>query len=152
MLIGTIETRIGDEVRESPHTTPEARDMLQVFADGVRAGATEAVMEMSSHALDQERVWGMPVDVAIFTNLTQDHLDYHGTMKAYAGAKARLFEGVGAPPPRVAVLNADDPSNESFARAARHSERMRLQRGATRRVPRGANPARGRSHQFPLCD
>jgi UDP-N-acetylmuramoyl-L-alanyl-D-glutamate--2,6-diaminopimelate ligase len=81
-------------------------------------------MEMSSHALDQERVWGMPVDVAIFTNLTQDHLDYHGTMKAYAEAKARLFEGVGTPPPRVAVLNADDPAVELFAGAARHSQRM----------------------------
>ncbi len=82
--------------------------MLRVFADGVRAGATEAVMEMSSHALEQERVWGIPVDVAIFTNLTQDHLDYHGTMERYAAAKARLFEGVGAAAPRVAVINADD--------------------------------------------
>jgi UDP-N-acetylmuramoyl-L-alanyl-D-glutamate--2,6-diaminopimelate ligase len=124
VMIGTIETRVGDDVRESPHTTPESRDTLEIFADGVRVGATEAVMEMSSHALDQERVWGMPVDVAIFTNLTQDHLDYHGTMKAYAEAKSRLFEGVGTPPPRVAVLNADDPSIESFARAARHSQCM----------------------------
>ncbi len=88
------------------HTTPEASDVLRVFADGVAAGATEAVMEMSSHALDQERVWGMPVDVGIFTNLTQDHLDYHGTMERYSAAKARMFEGVGAPPPRVAVINA----------------------------------------------
>ena len=95
VMIGTIETHVGDEVRASPHTTPESRDTLQVFADGVRAGATEAVMEMSSHALDQERVWGMPVDVAIFTNLTQDHLDYHGTMERMR-SKARLFEGVGA--------------------------------------------------------
>ena len=63
---------------------------------GCAAGCTEAVMEMSSHALEQERVWGMPVDVAMFTNLTQDHLDYHGTMERYASAKARLFEGVGA--------------------------------------------------------
>ena len=55
----------------------------KIFAGGVAAGATEAVMEMSSHALDQERVWGIPVDVAIFTNLTQDHLDYHGTMERY---------------------------------------------------------------------
>lgn len=108
VLIGTIETRVVDEVRGSPHTTPESRDTLQVFADGVAAGAAEAVMEMSSHALDQERVWGLPVDVAIFTNLTQDHLDYHGTMEKYAAAKARLFEGVGAPPPRVAVINLDD--------------------------------------------
>ena len=93
----------------SEHTTPESRDILAVFADGVRAGTTEAVMEMSSHALDQERVWGIPVDVGIFTNLTQDHLDYHGTMEAYLEAKTRLFEGVGAAAPRVAVINGDDP-------------------------------------------
>ncbi|QHN04456.1 UDP-N-acetylmuramoyl-L-alanyl-D-glutamate--2,6-diaminopimelate ligase [Granulicella sp. WH15] len=109
VLVGTIETHIGDEVRPSEHTTPESRDLLALFADGIRVGATEAVMEMSSHALEQERVWGLPVDVAIFTNLTQDHLDYHGTMQAYFEAKARLFAGVGAPPPRVAILNADDP-------------------------------------------
>jgi UDP-N-acetylmuramoyl-L-alanyl-D-glutamate--2,6-diaminopimelate ligase len=124
VLIGTIETHVGDEVRASAHTTPEASDVLRVFADGVAAGATEAVMEMSSHALDQERVWGLPVDVAIVTNLTQDHLDYHGTMERYAAAKARLFEGVGAAPPRVAVLNADDGSWEVFRAAALHSQEM----------------------------
>ena len=105
VLLGTIETHIGDVVRESEHTTPESRDILSVFAEGVRAGCTEAVMEMSSHALEQERVWGLPVDVAIFTNLTQDHLDYHGSMGAYFRAKARIFAGVGAPPPREAVIN-----------------------------------------------
>jgi len=109
VLIGTIETHVGDEVRDSPHTTPEASDTLRIFADGVKAGATEAVMEMSSHALEQERVWGLPVDVAMFTNLTQDHLDYHKTMEQYFQAKMRLFEGVGALPPRVAVINGDDP-------------------------------------------
>lgn len=108
VLIGTIETHVGDEVRVSEHTTPEPSDLLKIFADGVAVGATEAVMEMSSHALDQERVWGIPVDVAIFTNLTQDHLDYHGTMERYATAKERIFLGVGAPPPRVAVINVDD--------------------------------------------
>src|SRR6202020_1202871 len=77
VLIGTIETHVGDEVRGSPHTTPESRDVLALFADGLKVGATEVVMEMSSHALEQERVWGLPVDVAMFTNLTQDHLDYH---------------------------------------------------------------------------
>jgi len=115
---------VGDEVRESPHTTPESSDIYEIFADGVRAGATEAVMEMSSHALEQERVWGIPVDVAIFTNLTQDHLDYHGTMEKYAAAKLRLFEGVGTPPPRVAVINADDPAAEVIARASGHAQRM----------------------------
>jgi UDP-N-acetylmuramoyl-L-alanyl-D-glutamate--2,6-diaminopimelate ligase len=108
VLVGTIETHVGDEVRTSEHTTPESRDLLALFADGVKAGATEAVMEMSSHALDQERVWGIPVDVAMFTNLTQDHLDYHGTMEAYFHAKARLFAGVGTDPPRVSVVNEDD--------------------------------------------
>jgi len=124
VLLGTIETHVGDEVRESPHTTPEAPDTLRVFADGVAAGATEAVMEMSSHALDQERVWGIPVDVAIFTNLTQDHLDYHGTMAKYAAAKARLFEGMGAQAPRIAVINADDDHSDEMARAASQCELM----------------------------
>jgi UDP-N-acetylmuramoyl-L-alanyl-D-glutamate--2,6-diaminopimelate ligase len=110
VLIGTIETRIDTEVRISDHTTPEASDLLKIFADGVTAGCTEVVMEMSSHALDQERVWGIPVDVAIFTNLTQDHFDYHGTMEAYAAAKAKLFAGVGSPRPLCAVVNADDPA------------------------------------------
>lgn len=124
VLIGTIETHVGDEVRASAHTTPEASDVLRVFADGVAAGATEAVMEMSSHALDQERVWGLPVDVAIFTNLTQDHLDYHGTMERYLQAKLRLFEGVGAAPPRVAVINAEDDAASRIGEAARSSARM----------------------------
>jgi UDP-N-acetylmuramoyl-L-alanyl-D-glutamate--2,6-diaminopimelate ligase len=122
VLLGTIEYHVGDEVRPSAHTTPESRDVLEVFADGVRAGATEAVMEMSSHALEQERVWSLPVDVAIFTNLTQDHLDYHGTMEAYFAAKRRLFEGVGAPPPRVAIVNHDDPYGERIAASATHSQ------------------------------
>jgi len=124
VLLGTIETHVGDEVRESEHTTPESRDVLAVFADGVRAGCTEAVMEMSSHALEQERVWAMPVDVAIFTNLTQDHLDYHGTMEAYAEAKARLFVGVGAKAPRVAVINADDGATARMIEAASGCEVM----------------------------
>ncbi|QNI37838.1 UDP-N-acetylmuramoyl-L-alanyl-D-glutamate--2,6-diaminopimelate ligase [Edaphobacter albus] len=125
VLIGTIETHIAGEVRESPHTTPESRDVLELFAEGIRAGATEAVMEMSSHALEQERVWGLPVDVAIFTNLTQDHLDFHGTMERYFAAKARLFEGVGAPPPRVAVVNIDDPYGSRLAESLERSQLVR---------------------------
>jgi UDP-N-acetylmuramoyl-L-alanyl-D-glutamate--2,6-diaminopimelate ligase len=125
VLIGTIQTHVGDEVRVSPHTTPEASDTLRIFADGVKVGATEAVMEMSSHALEQERVWGLPVDVAMFTNLTQDHLDYHGTMERYLAAKVRLFEGVGALPPRVAVINADDVYRAQLIAAVARSEVMR---------------------------
>ena len=89
--------RIAGEVRPAPHTTPESRDLLALLAEGVERGVTEGVMEVSSHALDQGRVWGVPYDVAIFTNLTQDHLDYHGTMEAYFVAKQKLFAGVGAP-------------------------------------------------------
>jgi UDP-N-acetylmuramoyl-L-alanyl-D-glutamate--2,6-diaminopimelate ligase len=122
VLMGTIETHVGSEVRESAHTTPESRDVLEIFAEGVRVGATEAVMEMSSHALEQERVWGLPVDVAMFTNLTQDHLDYHGTMEMYFAAKAKLFEGVGAAPPRVAVINLDDAAGERLALGAERSQ------------------------------
>jgi UDP-N-acetylmuramoyl-L-alanyl-D-glutamate--2,6-diaminopimelate ligase len=125
VLIGTIETHVGDEIRESAHTTPESRDVLEIFADGVKAGATEAVMEMSSHALEQERVWGLPVDVAMFTNLTQDHLDYHGTMESYFAAKARLFAGVGAAAPRVAVINVDDPVHARLVEIAARSQVLR---------------------------
>ncbi len=107
VLIGTVETHVAGEIRPSEHTTPESRDVLALFRDGIQQGCSEAIMEMSSHALQQERVWGLPVDVAVFTNLTQDHLDFHTTMEAYAAAKARLFAGVGAPPPRVAVINQD---------------------------------------------
>jgi UDP-N-acetylmuramoyl-L-alanyl-D-glutamate--2,6-diaminopimelate ligase len=117
VLLGTIETHIGDVVRVSEHTTPESRDVLALFAEGVRAGCTEVVMEMSSHALEQERVWGIPVDVAMFTNLTQDHLDYHGTMEAYA-ALAWVSGGGGAGAPRVAVINADDAYGAMMKAAA----------------------------------
>jgi UDP-N-acetylmuramoyl-L-alanyl-D-glutamate--2,6-diaminopimelate ligase len=121
LLLGTIETHVGDVVRESEHTTPESRDVLAVFAEGVRAGCTEVVMEMSSHALEQERVWGIPVDVAMFTNLTQDHLDYHGTMEAYFRAKEKIFIGVGAVAPRSAVINMDDEFGGRMFRTSRHA-------------------------------
>jgi UDP-N-acetylmuramoyl-L-alanyl-D-glutamate--2,6-diaminopimelate ligase len=81
-------------------------------------------MEMSSHALEQERVWGLPVDVAMFTNLTQDHLDYHGTMESYFAAKVRLFKGVGASPPRVAVINGDDAYGRRLVSRLRRSQLM----------------------------
>lgn len=121
VLVGTIETHVAGAVRESPHTTPESRDLLRTFADGVALGCTEAVIEASSHALEQERVWGMPVDVAIWTNLTQDHLDYHRTMEAYFLAKAKLFMGLGTRVPRVAVVNADDAYGARVAELAQTS-------------------------------
>ena len=117
-LVGTIEYRIAGEVRPAPHTTPESRDLLALLAEGVERGVTEAVMEVSSHALDQGRVWGVPYDVAIFTNLTQDHLDYHGTMASYFAAKQKLFDGSQGRAPRVAVLNAEDDVQATLAAIA----------------------------------
>ncbi len=108
VLVGTIENHLAGGIRPAPHTTPESRDLLALFREGADAGATEAVMEVSSHALAQGRVYGLPYDVALFTNLTQDHLDFHGTMENYFAAKRALFDGSLGQPPRVAVVNADD--------------------------------------------
>ena len=108
VLAGTIEYHAAGRVFPAPHTTPESRDLLELFREGVDGGATEAVMEVSSHALDQERIAGLHFDVAIFTNLTRDHLDYHGTMENYFAAKSKLFDGSLGTPPRVAILNQDD--------------------------------------------
>jgi UDP-N-acetylmuramoyl-L-alanyl-D-glutamate--2,6-diaminopimelate ligase len=108
VLIGTIEYHVAGKVLPAPHTTPEALELNQILGDGLGDGATEAVMEVSSHALAQQRVFAIPFDVAVFTNLTRDHLDYHQTMEEYFAAKRILFEGCGTEPPRVAVHNADD--------------------------------------------
>ncbi len=121
VLVGTIEYHVAGAVRPSPHTTPESRDLLALLREGVDAGATEAVMEVSSHALDQGRVHGLGFDTAIFTNLTRDHLDFHGTMKNYFAAKRKLFDGSLLHPPRVAVLNIDDPYGAELALTARES-------------------------------
>jgi UDP-N-acetylmuramoyl-L-alanyl-D-glutamate--2,6-diaminopimelate ligase len=114
-LIGTIEYRVGGMVLPAPHTTPEALELNQIFAQAVDAGATHAVMEVSSHALEQERVWGVPYRVGVFTNLTRDHLDYHKDMQAYFEAKSNLFRGCGAPPPRFAAINVDDEYGRNLA-------------------------------------
>jgi len=107
-MIGTIEYHVAGRVIPAPHTTPESLELNAALAEAVHAGAREAVMEVSSHALEQGRVYGMHYDVAVFTNLTRDHLDYHLGMDAYFAAKAKLFHGDGAAPPAVAVLNLDD--------------------------------------------
>jgi len=121
VLVGTIEYHVAGALRPSPHTTPESRDLLELFREGVDAGATEAVMEVSSHALAQGRVYGLPFDVAIFTNLTRDHLDFHGTMENYFIAKRRLFDGSLLKPPRVAVVNVEDIYGLQLAAAAREA-------------------------------
>ncbi len=107
-MIGTIEYHVAGRVVPAPHTTPESLELNATFSEAVQAGAAEAVMEVSSHALEQGRVYGLHYDVAVFTNLTRDHLDYHQSMEAYFAAKAKLFQGDGAAPPSVAVVNEDD--------------------------------------------
>ena len=119
VLVGTIEYHVAGEVRPSVHTTPESRDLFELMAEGVARGATELVTEVSSHALDQGRAAGVNFDVAVFTNLTRDHLDYHETMEKYFAAKRLLFDGTVYPAPRVAVINAHDPHSEQLAEAAR---------------------------------
>jgi UDP-N-acetylmuramoyl-L-alanyl-D-glutamate--2,6-diaminopimelate ligase len=107
-LIGTIEYHVAGKVYSAPHTTPEALELARLFHEALGQGASDAVIEVSSHALAQQRVFGVPFDVAIFTNLTRDHLDYHKTMEEYFHAKRVLFEGCGTDPPRAVVTNLDD--------------------------------------------
>src|SRR5216684_4104284 len=107
-LVGTIEYHVAGKILPAPHTTPEALELNRILGEALGQGATEAVMEVSSHALEQQRVYGIPFNVAVFTNLTRDHLDYHGNMDDYFRAKQVLFEGCGTAPPRAAVINADD--------------------------------------------
>src|SRR5690606_38990459 len=98
-------------------TTPPALEVSRTLARMLEAGCRAAVLETSSHALDQGRVAAMNFDVGIFTNLTGDHLDYHKTMDAYADAKARLFAML--PEGGAGVVNADDPAAERIAAACR---------------------------------
>ncbi len=138
-LIGTIEYHVAGKVLPAPHTTPEALDLNRIFSEAVGHGATEAVMEVSSHALAQERVFGVPFDVAAFTNLTRDHLDYHGTMENYFAAKRVLFEGCGTEPPRAAVINIDDESGVKLADFSGKKSSMVLKYGWDRGDLHAAN-------------
>jgi UDP-N-acetylmuramoyl-L-alanyl-D-glutamate--2,6-diaminopimelate ligase len=125
VMVGTVEYHIAGRVIPAPHTTPESLELNRVFHEAVSHGATEAVMEVSSHALAQERVYGIPYDVAVFTNLTRDHLDFHGTMENYFRAKSCLFIGCGTEPPRVAIINRDDAWSEGLVKLAhRHSDKV----------------------------
>jgi UDP-N-acetylmuramoyl-L-alanyl-D-glutamate--2,6-diaminopimelate ligase len=120
-LIGTTGIHVGGETRPSVFTTPEAPQLQELLAEMKTAGVQAVAMEASSHALAQRRTWGLEADVAVFTNLTQDHLDYHGTMDAYLDAKLMLFDGRngGGAKPMTAVVNADDPAAPRVAAAAR---------------------------------
>src|ERR1022692_3025376 len=128
-LIGTIEYHVAGKVLPAPHTTPEALDLNRLFNEALGHGATEAVMEVSSHALAQERVFGVPFDVAVFTNLTRDHLDYHQTMEEYFAAKRVLFAGCGTDAPRAVVTNVDDESGAKLAEFSRKRSSVVLKYG-----------------------
>ena len=105
-LIGTIEYLLAGRPRRAINTTPESLDLYRIFDELAQLGGGSVTMEVSSHALEQGRVHGVPFETAVFTNLSRDHLDYHETMENYFAAKQLLFTG--DPPPRQAVLNRDD--------------------------------------------
>ena len=138
-LIGTIEYHVGGEVLSAPHTTPESLELNQIFARAVDAGATETAMEVSSHALEQGRVWGIPYEAAVFTNLTRDHLDYHKDMESYFAAKKLLFQGTGARPPRTAIINADDPYGQLLLKVSHEASERVIAYGISKGDFRAAN-------------
>ena len=128
-VIGTTGVRVAGQVRPSAFTTPEAPELQALLAGMRAANVTSVALEASSHALVQRRTWGLACDVCVFTNLTQDHLDYHGTMLAYLDAKLMLFDGRngGRDKPCTAVVNADDPHADAVvAAAARGGMRVRM--------------------------
>ena len=112
-LIGTNQNLIGDTVLPAERTTPESFELQRLFRRMADSGCTHVVMEVSSHALALDRVWGVEFAVGVFTNLTQDHLDFHKTMENYCDAKAILFRHCA-----VGVYNADDPWQERLRREA----------------------------------
>ncbi|HEY2103802.1 MAG TPA: UDP-N-acetylmuramoyl-L-alanyl-D-glutamate--2,6-diaminopimelate ligase [Chthoniobacterales bacterium] len=117
-LIGTVQYEIGERVIPATRTTPEAVDVQELLAQIASAGCRAAAMEVSSHALAQERTRGIEWDVAVFTNLTQDHLDFHSTMENYFEAKTKLFEGLASQQKKkrsVAVINIDDRHGQKLA-------------------------------------
>ena len=107
-LLSTILYDLGGEQVPSTHTTPESLEIQSLLSQMLNNGCRAVSMEASSHALDQQRTYGLPIAAGIFTNLTQDHLDYHGTMEEYFVAKVRLFETIAAQPKGAMIINADD--------------------------------------------
>lgn len=105
-IIGTVGNGFPGELKESSHTTPDAIGLQKLFAELKAEGAAAVVMEVSSHALEQGRVSAVDFDYALLTNLSRDHLDYHGSMDAYGAAKAKLFRDFSL---KKAILNSDDP-------------------------------------------
>lgn len=122
-LIGTIHYRIGDRILPASRTTPDAVQVQRLLAEMRDTGCSAAMMEVSSHALEQKRVHHMDFSVVVFTNLTAEHLDYHGTMDAYFDAKARLFDGVHDAAAR-AVINVDDAWGQQLVARANRPDKV----------------------------
>ena len=118
-MFGTITHRVGDEAAVALNTTPEASDIQRMLARAVSAGCRSAVMEVSSHGIELHRADALKFAVAVFTNLTRDHLDYHGTMENYFAAKAKLFDGSLGSQPGVSVINVDDQYGRELFRVAK---------------------------------
>ena len=114
-LIGTVNYDLGARIVPSFRTTPEALDLFGMIAQMRAAGCKQAVLEVSSHGIDQRRVLGLQFGVAVFTNLTRDHLDYHQTLEAYYEVKSRLFTGGTGAAPKAAAINLDDPYGRRLA-------------------------------------
>ena len=114
-LVGTVNYDLGARIVPSYRTTPESLELFGMLAQMRDAGCRQAAMEVSSHGIDQQRVLGMQFGVAVFTNLTRDHLDYHKTLEAYFEVKSRLFNGGTGGAPRAAVINLDDPYGRRLA-------------------------------------
>lgn len=112
-LLSTVENLIAGTLIPATHTTPDAEGIASLMQQMVNAGCTHAFMEVSSHALDQNRVYGLPFKAAIFTNITHDHLDYHGDFLTYKNAKKKFFDGLDKN--AVAIINADDKNGLSMA-------------------------------------
>lgn len=129
-LIGTIGYRTPRANRDAINTTPESLDLQQMFAEIRDEGGSAVVMESSSHALAMDRLWGCHFAAAVFTNLTRDHLDYHKTFEEYFAAKRRLFEGTGAGPADVAIVNTDDPYGHQLEGLAARTLTYGLKNGA----------------------
>ncbi|MCD6525516.1 MAG: UDP-N-acetylmuramoyl-L-alanyl-D-glutamate--2,6-diaminopimelate ligase [Desulfuromonas sp.] len=133
-VVGTISNRLGDEGEEANRTTPESLDLLRMLADFRQRGADALVIEVSSHALMQSRVVGLTFDVAIFTNLTPEHLDYHKNMESYFAAKTRLFCEPETYGHLKAVVNTDDPYGAKLVRQLNDVISVGHHRGASLRV------------------
>ncbi|MEN3335554.1 MAG: UDP-N-acetylmuramoyl-L-alanyl-D-glutamate--2,6-diaminopimelate ligase [Blastocatellia bacterium] len=118
-MFGTIQHRIGNQAATAHHTTPEAADIQRMLAQAIAAGCRSAVMEVSSHAIELHRADALKFAVAVFTNLTRDHLDYHQTMECYFAAKAKLFNGALDPQLGASVINIDDEHGRQLLDSAR---------------------------------